>query len=80
MTIVTEDLKNLIANQLGVEAETITPQSHFQDDLNADPLSMVDLVVSIEEHFKLKIPQDEVVKFDTVGDIANYLSDNITEV
>lgn len=79
MTI-NETLKNLIAEQLGVELETITPNSHFQDDLNADPLSMADLVVSIEEKFNVKVPQEELIKFATVGDIANFLTDNMAEV
>lgn len=75
-----ESLKNLIAEQLGVEVETITANSHFQDDLNADPLSMADLVVNIEEKFHVKVPQDELLKFATVGDVANFLTDNMAEV
>lgn len=79
MTI-NETLKNLIAEQLGVELETINATSDFQNDLNADPLSMADLVVSIEEKFHVKVPQEELVKFATVGDIANFLTDNMAEV
>lgn len=74
-----EALKQIIAEGLGVPEEQITPESHFQDDLNADPLSMADLVVSIEDHFKIKIPADELAKFTTVGDFANFLSDNMAE-
>ena len=78
--IILENLKKIIANQLGVEAETITLDSHFLDDLNADPLGMADLVVSIEDEFKIKIPQEEVIKFNTVGDVVNFLTDNMAEV
>lgn len=79
MTIL-DSLKKLIAEQLGVESDQITTDSHFQDDLNADPLSLADLVVSIEEEFKIKIPQEELIKFNTVGDIVNFLTDNMAEV
>jgi acyl carrier protein len=79
MTVI-EKLKTIIGEQLGVDPVTVTPESHFQDDLNADPLSIADLVVNIEEQFKLKIPQEELVKFQTVGDIANFLNDNMAEV
>ena len=75
-----EKLKKIIAEQLGVEVETVNDNSHFQDDLNADPLSMADLVVNIEEQFNVKIPQEELRRFTTVGDIANFLADNMTEV
>lgn len=75
-----EKLKKIIAEQLGVETESVNENSHFQDDLNADPLSMADLVVNIEEQFNVKIPQEELRRFATVGDIANFLADNMTEV
>lgn len=74
-----EKLTKIIAEQLGVETDQITNDSHFQDDLNADPLSMADLVVNIEDQFKIKIPQEELLRFNTVGDVANFLADNMTE-
>ena len=75
-----EKLRKIIAEQLGVEAEAVNENSHFQDDLNADPLSLADLVVNIEDQFNVKIPQEELKRFTTVGDIANFLADNMTEV
>lgn len=75
-----DKLKKIIADQLGVESDQITEKSHFQDDLNADPLSMADLVVTIEDQFNVKIPQEELRHFTTVGDVANFLTDNMTEV
>ena len=75
-----EKLRKIIAEQLGVETESVNENSHFQDDLNADPLSMADLVVNIEDQFNVKIPQEELRRFATVGDIANFLADNMTEV
>ncbi len=75
-----EKLRKIIAEQLGVEEGSVNETSHFQDDLNADPLSMADLVVTIEDQFNVKIPQEELRRFATVGDIANFLTDNMTEV
>lgn len=75
-----DKLRKIIAEQLGVDENQINEGSHFQDDLNADPLSMADLVVNIEEKYNIKIPQEELVKFATVGDVANFLADNMTEV
>jgi len=75
-----DKLKKIIADQLGVEENQITESSHFKDDLNADPLSMADLVVNIESAFNIEIPQEELLKFKTVGDVINFLSDNMTEV
>jgi acyl carrier protein len=75
-----EKLRKIISEQLGVDEGQITEGSHFKDDLNADPLSMADLVVNIEENYNIKIPPDELMKFNTVGDVANFLADNMTEV
>lgn len=74
-----EKLRKIIAEQLGVEIESVTQSAHFQDDLNADPLSLADLVITIEDQFNVKIPQEELMRFTTVGDIANFLTDNMTE-
>ena len=78
--VMNEKLKKIIAEQLGVETDKIADSSHFRDDLNADPLSMADLVVRIEDQFNIKISPEELVKFNTVGDIVNFLADNMTEV
>lgn len=72
-----EDTKELISEQFGVEKDAVEKSSHLQDDLNADPLGISDLVVSLEGKFKIKIPQEEIVKFNTVSDIVDFLEDQI---
>lgn len=72
-----EEVKELISDQFGVEKGSISPDSHLQDDLNADPLSIADLVVSLEDKFKLKISQEEIIKFNLVSDIVEFLEDQM---
>ena len=74
-----DKLRKIISNNLGVPEEEILPGSHLQDDLNSDPLSISDLIISIEDNFKIKIPQEEISKFNTVEDITNYLIDSHVE-
>ena len=68
-------LKKTIAAQLGIDELEITEDSHLQDDLNADPISIADLIVEIEEEFKIKIPQNQAADFNTVGDILSFILD-----
>jgi acyl carrier protein len=72
-------LRKLISAQLGVDEVEITPTSHLQDDLNADPLSIADLIVRLEEEFNLKIPKEQISQFSTVEDILNFISDQTGE-
>ena len=76
---ITEEVKILISQHLGIEREKINSESHLQDDLNADPLGISDLIVSIESKFKIKIPQESIVKFNTVSDIVEFIEDQETE-
>ena len=76
---ITEEVKILISQHLGIEKEKINSESHLQDDLNADPLGISDLIVSIESKFKIKIPQESIVKFNTVSDIVEFIEDQETE-
>ena len=76
---VLEQVKELISEQFGVEKNSVEESSHLQDDLNADPLSIADLVVSLEDKFNIKIPQEEIIKFSTVSDIVNYVEDQFGE-
>ncbi len=73
-------LKNLISNHLGVDEDEITEGSHLQSDLNADPLSIADLIVSMEKEFNISIPQEISIKFQTVGDILNFITDQTGEI
>lgn len=73
-------LKKLISDHLGVDEDEITEESHLQGDLNADPLSIADLIVSMEKEFNISIPQETSIKFQTVGDILNFITDQTGEI
>ena len=70
---VTPKLKEIIMDQLGVEADKIKPEASFIDDLGADSLDIVELVMAMEEEFDLEIPDEDAEKLKTVGDVVNYL-------
>jgi len=76
-----ERLKRVIVEQLGVEEQQVTPTASFVDDLNADSLDLVELIMAIEEEFgtpqnKLDIPDDDAEKIVTVQDVVDYLKDH----
>ena len=71
-----EKLKEIIVEQLGVNAEEIKPESTFADDLSADSLDIVELVMEIEEKFGISIPDDDAEKILTVEDVVNYINDH----
>lgn len=73
-------IRELVANHLGIPVNEITASSYLQDDLNADPLTLADLVVSLEDEFKIEIPASESQKFEKVEDIINFIADKIGEV
>ena len=75
--MVFEKVKSILIDQLDVEEEKVTPQASIADDLGADSLDIVDLVMSLEEEFDLEIPDDQVENIKTVGDIVKYIEDNI---
>lgn len=70
-----ERVRKTISDQLGVDESTITPEAYLQEDLNADPLSVADLIVALEEEFSLRVPNDQTVKFSKVEDIVNFIAD-----
>lgn len=71
-----EKVKDLIADQLDVaDKENITEASSITDDLGADSLDVVDLVMALEDEFSVEIPEDEVENIKTVGDIVKYIED-----
>ena len=74
--MVFDEVKELIAEQLDVDADTVTVTSNIQDDLGADSLDVVDLVMSLEEEFDMEIPDEAVANIKTVGDIVKYIEDN----
>ena len=68
-----EKVIKIVAEQFEVSAEKITMKSLFMDDLKADSLSVVELVLAIEEAFNLEIPDEDAEKIKTVGDVVNYV-------
>lgn len=71
-----DEIKDIISEQLGVEKEKITPESKFIDDLGADSLDIVELVMSFEEKFNIEIPETEAEKIQTVQAVLDYLEKN----
>jgi acyl carrier protein len=68
-----DKLRPIIAEQLGVEPSKVTRDASFQDDLNADSLDLVELIMSLEEEFKLEISDDDAEGIKTVGDAVDYI-------
>ena len=67
-------VKSIIADQLGVGEDEIKPDSIFIDDLGADSLDIVELVMAMEEEFEVEIPDEEAENIKTVGDAINYIN------
>lgn len=76
MSAVFDRLQAIVAEQLGVETEKITPDAEFIQDLNADSLDMVELVMSLEEEFGVEISDEEVEKIVKVSDAVEYIEEN----
>lgn len=68
-------VKEIIAEQLGINEDDIVSESSFVDDLGADSLDIVELVMALEEEFELEIPDDEAEKLETVSELVNYISE-----
>ena len=73
---VAEKVKSIIVEQLGVDAEEVTPAASFTDDLGADSLDIVELVMAFEEEFGVEIPDDAAEKITTVKDAIDYIDSN----
>lgn len=69
-------VRNILSEELGLDPESIDMDANFIEDLNADSLDIVDLVVELEHEFDLSIPDEEAEKIQTVGDAVNYIHDN----
>lgn len=74
-----ERLKKIIAEQLSVSEEEVTPEANFIEDLNADSLDLVELIMSLEEEFNVKISDEEAEKIRTVQDALDYLHERVGE-
>ncbi len=68
-----DKVKEIIVNELGVEAEKVTPDASFVEDLGADSLDTVELVMAFEEEFGIDIPDEDAEQMQTVGDAIDYM-------
>ena len=68
-----ERLYALVANQLGLEREELVPEAHILDDLGADSLDVVELMMALEESFDIVVPDEDVGRLQTIGDVQQYL-------
>ena len=73
---ITEKVKQIISEQLGVEEAEVTPTASFVDDLGADSLDTVELVMEFEEEFDITIPDEEAEKIQTVGQAIDYIKEH----
>ena len=73
---VAEKVKSIIIEQLDVDANQVTPEASFTDDLGGDSLDVVELVMALEEEFKLEIPDEDAEKIGTVQQAIDYISSN----
>ena len=69
-------VREIICEQLGVNESDVTPEASFIEDLGADSLDTVELVMALEEQFDIQIPDEEAEKIVTVGDAVRYIKDN----
>ena len=72
-----DKVKNIIVEQLGVSETAVTPEASFIDDLGADSLDIVELVMALEEEFDIEIPDSDAEKVVTVEDVVEYIKENV---
>lgn len=68
-----ERIKSIIVEQLGVSLEEVTPQASFIEDLGADSLDIVELIMALEEEYDMEIPDEDAEKIQTVDDVTKYI-------
>ncbi len=76
MASIEDRVRDLVVDQLGVSEDQVSPQASFIDDLGADSLDTVELVMAFEEEFGIDIPDDDAEKMSSVGDAIKYLEEN----
>lgn len=74
-----EKVKDIIVEQLGVTPEQVTPNASFIEDLGADSLDTVELVMAFEEEFSVEVPDEDAEKLQTVGDVVKYIEEKATK-
>jgi len=72
-----DKVKEMLANQLNIEADKITESSKIVEDLGADSLDMIEMLMALEEEFGLSIPDDKAESLKTVGDIASFIDESL---
>ena len=72
-----DKVKEIIVEQLGVSEDAITNEASFIDDLGADSLDIVELIMALEEEFDIEIPDADAEKVVTVGDVVDYIKENV---
>ncbi|HUY13991.1 MAG TPA: acyl carrier protein [Terriglobia bacterium] len=77
MASIEEKVKQLIVEQLGVDEQEVTPSAHIIDDLGADSLDIVELVMTFEESFGIEIPDEDAEKIQTVKDSVDYIQAHV---
>lgn len=77
MSATAEKVRAILATQLDIDPEKITDTTDIADDLGADSLDVVELMMSVEEEFEITIDEEAVKNFRTVGDVAGYIDENI---
>lgn len=70
---ITERVKSIIVDQLGVSLEEVTPEASFIEDLGADSLDIVELIMALEEEYNVEIPDEDAEKIQTVQDVISYI-------
>ncbi|MDY6012891.1 acyl carrier protein [Clostridium sp.] len=74
-----EKIQEIIAEKLSIDADQITLESSFVDDLNADSLDIVELVMALEDELDMEMPDEDVEGFKTVGDVVEYVKNHVEE-
>jgi acyl carrier protein len=69
-------IKDIIVEQLGVNADQVTSEAKFIEDLGADSLDTVELIMALEEEFGIEVPDEEAEKLQSVGDVIKYIEEN----
>jgi acyl carrier protein len=77
MPTINERLKKIIVEQLGVDESEVVPNASFVEDLNADSLDLVELIMSLEEEFKLQISDEDAEKITTVQEAEDYIEEHL---
>ena len=75
--MVLEKVKMILSSQFDVEEDSITPEANIADDLGADSLDVVDMLMSLEDEFDVEIPDEEIERIRTVGELVAYIEENM---